>query len=1704
MLGNKRPYLHTKVNGRHIAWLADTGAMVSIASADQFPPHERHGLVRVPLDPGLKVQGATGHNFSLAGMFRLQLETNVGTFPHNVLLVEGLHTGKFILGVDFLHKYGAIIDCADHKITFPYNSMAKIDEVAKGCVTRTDPQAQQGDITVQLCQEVHLQPGGEKQIWARATNGNRSDVHPNTPFIYSGEFTVDALVLADNDSKVPVILHNRSAHPITLPRGTTVATGDEVEDIMQVDEVLLGKGQENPRPTPLSPEKWAYLRRVIKHGFHGRTEQQFWDLVKEHHEAFSANAFDLGRTNAIQHKILMRNKEPVHVKQFPLNWSSMKTIDDHVDELLKKDCIEPSLSRFNSPIFVVPKKDHSGEKHFRVVQDLREVNRNSLDDKYVGRDIGDCLGAIGRAKSTIFSKLDLTSGFWQMSLHPDSREMTAFTIPGRGRFHWTVTTMGLKGSPASFARLMDTVMANVKGVICYQDDCLVHGQDAQQHMAALRNAFIRLKKFSLKLNAEKCDFAAEKVPYLGFTLTKDGILPGIDKLKAVREFPAPTNVKAVRSFLGLTNYFRHMVPDYAFLSTHLSHLLTKEANWTGGPLPPRATHAFNELRKRLCEAPVLAFPRTDRPFSVTVDAATGDQNNPGGIGAVLTQRDAKGVEHVIAYGSRALSKHEKNYSAYLLEALAATYFIDHWSVFLKGVHFTLFTDHKPLEALSHLHKKTLNRLQQQQSEFDFTIRHRPGKTNTVADALSRYPVRSSKQEVATIQALGLTTNQIRKLQSEDTFCRDVHHFRQDGTLPANSKDRSFLDRVNPQISQESDGLLYYNVLDAAGEDSKVMVLPRVLVDPIYQFAHCSTLAGHGGQQRTLDRIQTRYWWPGMREEVKERVNNCLTCRKSKDPRNFKRDHAPVQALPIPDRPGRRLHVDLFGPVRTSSKGKKYILTCSDAFSKYCEAFAIPDKEAETVAKAIYKGFLCRHGLYEQIVSDRGTDFNSRVGAAFYKMLGIKHTKTASFHPASNAQAEVFNKQITRYYKAMLEDTTTLEWEDLLPDLCMAFNSSVHSTTGMSPFACMFLRDPNLPGFDQQRPTKIYAENWAAEAFLTRRKCEQIAKENAMLAEHNRQRNNNRHAVAPSNYQVGDKVLLYYPLSHFQNAAGNRKFDQQWTDGYVITGIVGPETYYCSSSDKAKRPTVVHADRLQPAPTSDIQTSGMKPQPRPGGQEQQPQQGRPLQHQRRRPRRRLQPPAQQTPAPPPPSEQQRQKQTSTNDKKTAASKKKKVTAAADAPYSGPATRSRAAQGYERGEATNQGSVSQVMANKAVDYAKTYADVVAGKPVKPAPRSKKIVQTAPWLDLFPPSPPRPARHAAQQQPGPPDDDPDDPEDPEGEPAADAAEEEQPAANPDEEEQQGPLDQQRLERALLRRDALLVQPQEEQEPARADPHRHPEQPGQEEQEPEEPEGGTARHPLVQPAPQQPAAGTDHDDPFDLGPSTGSESFHSLDSPIDPDSTTHEDDDGGDNQRDFTGYSQEELDSAERSRDQQRAEGALDPASRAANTSPTPPPSFSVLPPGTAPPPAGAATRTARKPAAPPNTPEPPSRTPSPPPRRPRTPPPAARRATRPATPPPPRTPSPAAGRANAPRPPPPAAGEAPAAWGQDPPGHPPHPGVAAGRSRMRQMWHDFTQAANAADRQLLGLPPQPPPDTRALRSRGPAEDHPWVASTPKKPRK
>ncbi len=461
---------------------------------------------------------------------------------------------------------------------------------------------------------------------------------------------------------------------------------------------------------------------------------QLKTLLLKYHTCFREQP---GRTRLTQHHIDTGTSKPIKLRPYRVSPQRQQIISQHINQMLTDGIIELANGPYAAPVTLQPKKDGS----LRFCVDFRQLNSVTVRDVYPLPRIDDTLDQLQTAK--YFTSLDLKSGFWQIELDDESRPKTAF-ITHAGLFQFKVMPFGLTNAPATFQRLMDLVLGGLKWscALVYLDDIIVYSPSFPLHLQHLESVLHNIQASGLTLHISKCQFCKTKLKYLGHVVSPSGIEPDPDKIRAVHDYPTPTRLKEVRSFLGLTGYYRRFIKNYATIAEPLISITRNADNkqfiWT-----PACQEAFEHLRQLLVEAPIISYPHFDLPFILQLDASDV------GLSAILAQKliDADGVrrEHVIGYASRTLTSTKRHYSSTERECLAIVYGCSHFRPYIEGVRFTILTDHK---ALKWLHKtKDLNsrlaRWAMQIAAYDVDIQHRPGADNANCDALSRAPVDAS-------------------------------------------------------------------------------------------------------------------------------------------------------------------------------------------------------------------------------------------------------------------------------------------------------------------------------------------------------------------------------------------------------------------------------------------------------------------------------------------------------------------------------------------------------------------------------------------------------------------------------------------------------------------------------------------------------------------------------------------------------------------------------------------------------------------------------------------------------------------------------------------------------------------------------------------------------------------------------------------------
>ncbi|XP_062569214.1 uncharacterized protein LOC134231291 [Saccostrea cucullata] len=445
------------------------------------------------------------------------------------------------------------------------------------------------------------------------------------------------------------------------------------------------------------------------------------DLCSKYETVFTDKP---GHCNLTEHQIRTTTETPISLRPYRIPEAKQECVKKALNEMLEQGHIQKSNSPWSSPVVLVNKPDGS----IRICIDYRKLNEITVSDAYPVPRINDILEKVGKAK--YLSHFDLVKGYWQVPLSKDSREKSAFVTP-YGLYEFLVMPFGMKTSPATFIRLMDSVLCDVDNVVAYFDDIVIFSDSWKTHLEDIENVVRKLQMVNLTIRPSKCKLGAEKIKCLGHIVGNGVTQPDPNKVTAVKEFPLPITKRDLKSFLGLTGYYRQYIQNYAKISVTLTDMLKKmqpnKIKWT-----TEATKAFKDLKEALTSAPVLITPDFQKVFTLQTDASQF------AIGAVLSQ-DLEDGDHPVAYLSRKLLPREQNYSTIEKELLAIVWAIGSFAYYLDGRKFCVETDHNPLSWLHKMknNNQRLLRWALSLQIYDFEIRYRKASKNQNADSLSR-------------------------------------------------------------------------------------------------------------------------------------------------------------------------------------------------------------------------------------------------------------------------------------------------------------------------------------------------------------------------------------------------------------------------------------------------------------------------------------------------------------------------------------------------------------------------------------------------------------------------------------------------------------------------------------------------------------------------------------------------------------------------------------------------------------------------------------------------------------------------------------------------------------------------------------------------------------------------------------------------------
>ncbi|UYV73270.1 hypothetical protein LAZ67_10002416 [Cordylochernes scorpioides] len=722
---------------------------------------------------------------------------------------------------------------------------------------------------------------------------------------------------------------------------------------------------------------------------------QFPALLRQYQHVFSRNKFAVPCLKVPPVRIATNSDKVVTIRPYRVPICDQREIRSQIRQMLDNDIIEPSYSPFSSPVTLVTKRDKT--KRFCI--DYRKVNEVISSDVHPLPRIEDILDRLARAK--YFSTADVSSAYWQVPIHPDSRPLLAFaTIDGL--YQPTRLPFGLKTSPQIYERAINQVLQG-HGLDCvahYFDDFVIYSETLEEHQEHLRKFFAFCDAENLQLNLTKCEFFRQTIEFLGYTITAGTTTPLIRNTDVIHAIPPPNNRKTLQSFLGAVNVYNKFIPDYARLRTPLNNLLKKDVTWDWDD---KCQKAFTSLKESLTQHPVLHLYKDELPCQVYCDASTL------GIAGVLKQVHSAGKAYPVQYFSRALRVHERNYTISELECLAIVESVEKFRVYLMGRKFTIFSDHHALQWLKTIKNPSgrLFRWSLRLSCYEYEVRYIKGALQHEADLLSRNP-----------------------------FCGFL-----DATL---IKNHQLTPSGESKLTIDRNGL---QTLKRRGVTK--IVVPDALVPDLLTKVH--SRYNHPGISQMTRLISPQYYWKGMSEDISKTTKACAICQSTKPPRGP--TFGELGQLPVATQPFDLVALDTIAGLAKYGNAKAYLHVVVDHFSRYTWTFPSKSTSITTYQQVIKR--VLQDGSPKRLLTDRAPAFTSPKFRKFLINRNIHPLLTTSNNPQANGLCERLNATLTGKLRLLHLENPKAAWTKLAKRVTVVYNNTPHSVTGFPPGYLMF-------------------------------------------------------------------------------------------------------------------------------------------------------------------------------------------------------------------------------------------------------------------------------------------------------------------------------------------------------------------------------------------------------------------------------------------------------------------------------------------------------------------------------------------------------------------------------------------------------------------------------------------------------------------------
>lgn len=959
-------------------------------------------------------------------------------------------------------------------------------------------------------------------------------ITPSQRLLKRTGLTIPDILLTKDTEYVQI--WNTSIHKRTLNKGTKLGCFDryvEQEDILPFSRESSTPKDFHIYTAQTSLPEADYFQQYdqifdVSSDVPESTKHDLFRLIHKYQDIFGWKGDEIGKVEKVVAHIDVGDAEAQVDKSFPRSAKENSIIAEKTRDLLNRGIIEPSSSEWSSYPFLVLETRGNGEKRYRMVLNYKKLNKVTRQLQYPMPKVESIVHTL-RQKRYV-SSLDMQNAYYQIKLDEASKPVTAFQSP-IGHMQFKYLAFGLINSPAIFAKIVYHMLEPMKPelrdcVRFYVDDLFCYSNELDHHLKVLENMFEQIREYAFVISPKKCSFFAARLRVLGHTTDAQGTRVSERQISAITSLPAPRTLKQCRSILGSFNFFRKYLKSLSAIARPIEACLSIDPHRRRFIWTPEADKALQTLKEKIQHTPILChFLPGTTPAILESDASTVGL----GIGLYQVQN---GILQPIGFASRALNRREQKYAPTTLELLAIIFALKRFRALIWLEEIICYTDHKSLVSMLRSSKDNellpmqLQRMLLYLRGHNITLKYKAGKSLELVDTLSRFPEEPAPEEDdENLNIVELNTYQVQQDLSDpnsaltdDSLSTDQLYQAQ-LTCPETQKIFESV-RLGQNKGKLKHCFIKHNVLLYHRRDlgKTVSFLPKELRLTVLEEAHDNRLSGHNGCYKTYRCLASRYFWPNMKKQIYYYVLSCHVCQLNKA--SHQKPGGLYEHTYVPCRPFSHIQCDVMGPMTRSTKGYRYIVTANCIFSKYLVMGPLRENSAEELAEFLLTKVFLVFGPCQEIKTDQGSNFRSRLTAELMKLLGVTHVFGSIGYAAGLAVTEKSHDFINNRIRAFA-NTEKRDWCRYLPFIAYSFNASISAGTQMSPFMALFGYDTLLPSEIAFGPHRYDFLNEVNNRFEVAR---DIAQQNLLVAQDRAEKALNQKR-RPLTFNVGDLALV---------------------------------------------------------------------------------------------------------------------------------------------------------------------------------------------------------------------------------------------------------------------------------------------------------------------------------------------------------------------------------------------------------------------------------------------------------------------------------------------------------------------------------------------------------------------------------------------------